>query len=288
MLLSDYGREIVERKYDAFATDRAYANTPSGRLGPVGTLIDWIVLQQDIHVGLRQRLTLVVEELSASVRECWSRETPSVRLVSGPCGLARDLRMAWRALGEPEGQLELLGLDLDSTGEVLPAALRLAQAERVPLQTHRCDLLDREAVDRALHQEPADIFLCIGLAVWLDPPDLFLLLQGLHRNIREGGTLIVDNFRAHGASRFAADLEMRTRYHSQTEFERALCQAGFTLESTRETQNHVNVVYRCRRPAARGVGVAPPIGRLLPRAEYRGSVLGRVAPGQSVVGCQQA
>src|ERR671934_1306150 len=63
LLLSDYGREIIERKYDAIATDRAYDVRPSGRWGPVGKLVDWIVLQQDIHVGLRQRLALVVDEV---------------------------------------------------------------------------------------------------------------------------------------------------------------------------------------------------------------------------------
>jgi hypothetical protein len=132
LLLSDYGRELIERKYDAFATDRAYENRPSRRLGPLGKLVDWIVLQQDIHAGLRQRLPLVVGEVSKAVSEAWDRGQPSVRVASGPCGLARDLRRAWWSLGAPTGRLELLGLDLDSSGEVLPAAARLAKAEGVP------------------------------------------------------------------------------------------------------------------------------------------------------------
>lgn len=251
LLLSDYGRDLIERKYDAFATDRAYENRPSGRLGPIGKLVDWIVLRQDIHAGLRQRLPLVIDEVSKAVSEAWARGLPSVRVVSGPCGLARDLRRVWRSLGAPTGRLELLGLDLDSSGDVLPAAARLAASEGVSLQTSRCDLLDHAALRRELGDRPADIFLCIGLGVWLDPPDLAHLLTGLHDSLAEGGLLIVDNFRAHGASRFAADLEMKTRYHSDADFERALRESGFAVEAMHETQNRVNVVYRCRRTQGR-------------------------------------
>jgi hypothetical protein len=247
LLLSDYGRDLIERKYDAFATDRAYENRPSGRLGPLGKLIDWIVLQQDIHAGLRQRLPLVVDEVSKGVSDAWGRGLLCVRVVSGPCGLARDLRRVWWSLGAPAGRLELLSLDLDSSGDVLAAAARLAEAEGVPLATSRCDLLDHAALTRAVSQRRADIFLCIGLGVWLDPPDLAHLLKGLHNSLVPGGLLIVDNFRAHGASRFAADLEMKTRYHSDTDFEHALRESGFTVEGVQETENRVNVVYRGRK-----------------------------------------
>jgi hypothetical protein len=247
LLLSDYGRQLIERKYDALATDRAYENRPSGRLGPIGKLIDWIVLRQDIHAGLRQRLPLVVDEVSKGVTEAWARGLPNVRLVSGPCGLARDLRRVWWSLGAPTGRLDLLGLDLDSYGDVLPAASHLAEVEGVPLHTSRCDLLDHAELRREVGKRPVDIFLCIGLGVWLDPPDLAHLLKGLRNSLAQGGLLIVDNFRAHGASRFAADLEMKTRYHSDADFEQALRESGFAVEAMQETDNRVNVVYRCRK-----------------------------------------
>jgi hypothetical protein len=168
-------------------------------------------------------------------------------VASGPCGLARDLRRVWWSLGAPSGRLEMLGLDLDSSGEVLPAAARLAKAEGVPLQTSRCDLLDHAALRHQVGEQPADVFLCIGLGVWLDPPDLAHLLKGLHASVAQDGLLIVDNFRAHGASRFAADLEMKTRYHSDADFERALRESGFAIEAMHETDNRVNVVYRGRK-----------------------------------------
>lgn len=247
--LSDYGRELIEHKYDAFATDRAYENQPAGRLGPIGKLVDWIVLQQDIHVGLRQRLALVVDETATGVREQWAGGVSTVRLVSGPCGLARDLRLTWQALGSPVGRLGLLGLDLDAAGDVLPTATQVAAAAGVPLEAARCDLLDHAALAHAVGARPADIFLSIGLAVWLDAADLVDFLSGLRDVIAPGGLLVVDNFRASTSSLFARDLEMAPHYHADAAFERALERANFAVEAVRETRNHVNVVYRCRRGA---------------------------------------
>ena len=247
LLLSDYGRDIVERKYDAISTDRAYANRPSGRLGPVGTVVDWVVLRQSNHVGLRQRLGLVVEEVAAATRDAWALGVPTVRLASAPCGLARDLRLVWCALGAPTGRLELLGLDLDAGGEVLPLAARLAAAEGVPLRTARCDLFAPNALQQALGGRPVDVFLSIGLSPWLDPPDLALLLGRANAALSPGGVLVVDRFCRPSAERFARDLEIRTRYHGRTEFEAALTKAGFAIVARRETRNGVSDVYRCRK-----------------------------------------
>ena len=247
LVLSDYGRDLIGRKYDAIATDRAYANRPSGRLGPLGRAVDWLVLRQDIHAGLRQRLAIVVEEVAAAARDRWAAGIAAPLLVSAPCGLARDLRLAWRELDAPAGRLDLLGLDLDSSGEVLPLAARLAAESRVPLRTARADLLDAPALAARLAERPADIVLGIGLTVWLDPADLAALLASLHAGLAPSGLLLVDNFRAHSASRFAADLEMRTRYHSPAAFACALEDAGFAILARRDTANGVNSVYRCRR-----------------------------------------
>jgi SAM-dependent methyltransferase len=248
MLLSDYGRLLLERKYDAIATDYAYDVHPAGRLGPLGRAVDWFLLQQDIHVGLRQRLAILEEEIAVAAGEALASGNTPVQLVSGPCGLARDLRQAWLRLGRPgPDRLRLLGLDLDASGEVMPLARERAAEAGVRLDTLRCDLLDAAQLDAAFAATgPADVFVCIGLAVWLEPPDLDRLLSGIRRHLADGGSLIVDNFGRHSASRFAADFEMVTHYHPDQAFAAALARAGFAAEARRETPNHVNVVYRCR------------------------------------------
>lgn len=247
LLVSDYARELAEHKYDAFATDRAYENRPSGRLGPIGRGVDWLVLQQDIHAALRQRLVAVVAETAAAVRASWAGGTAPVRLASAPCGLARDLRQTWQLLDAPRGRLELLGLDLDEGGEVLPAASARAAAIGMPLTTARCDLLDRAAVDEALGGAPVDVFLCIGLSVWLTPEELDSMLGNLFAALRPEGWLVVDHFRACGTSTFARDFEMQPFYHDRRAFEAALARAGFRIVEQRATRRAVNVVYRCRR-----------------------------------------
>ena len=70
LFLSDFGRDIIYRKYDAFITDLAYHKRSSGRLG-VGKLVDWLVQRQALHAGLRQRLQIVVSErvCAAGVQE---------------------------------------------------------------------------------------------------------------------------------------------------------------------------------------------------------------------------
>jgi hypothetical protein len=170
-----------------------------------------------------------------------------VRLVSAPCGLARDLRLTWRRLGEPAGRLRLLGLDLDERGDVLPAARSRAERELVPLTTGRCDLLDRAALLAKAGPDPVDVFQCIGLTVWLTPGELDGLLAHLAAVIRPGGWLVVDHFRSVGSAAFARDFEMQPFYHDRGDFEAALARAGFHIESRAATGGAVNVVYRCRR-----------------------------------------
>jgi hypothetical protein len=247
LLVSDYARELAEHKYDAFATDRAYENRPSGRFGPLGWGVDWLILHQDIHAALRQRLAAVVVETSSAVRAAWAAGAAPVRLASAPCGLARDVRLTWQALDAPAGRLELIGLDLDEHGEVLPTARARAVAAGAPLATARCDLLDGAALTGALGNAPVDVFLCIGLSVWLSMGELDTLLANLHAALRLDGWLVIDHFRACGTSLFARDFEMEPFYHDRLAFETALRRAGFELEAHRATRRGVNVVYRCRR-----------------------------------------
>ena len=247
LLVSDYARELMEHKYDAFATDRAYENRPSGRLGPIGWVVDWLVLHQDIHLALRERLDVVVAETSTAVQAAWADGRDPARLASGPCGLARDLRLTWRELDAPRGRLELLGLDLDEDGDVLPTARARATAAGMELATARCNLLDPGDLDATLGGAPVDVFVSIGLSVWLDLGELDAFLANLHAAMRPGGWLVIDHFRAMATSRFARDFDMQPFYHDRAGFEAALVRAGFAIEAQRATRRGVNVVYRCRR-----------------------------------------
>lgn len=248
---SDLGRKIIERKYDAFTTDQAYENRPKGKW-LIGRCIDWLVLRQDTHVALRQRLAIVVDELSRAALELRDQGVQPVHLVSGPCGLARDLRLAWAKLKAKDPAcsewLQLTGLDLDQSGETLPAARQLADAVQVPLALENQDLLDASGLRERFADRPVHLFLSMGLTVWLAPADLPVFLTGVYDLLEPGGLFLVDYFRHHSSARYLDDFEMKAPYLPDAEYEALLTQAGFHIEAKQETANQVNVVYRLRKP----------------------------------------
>lgn len=249
LFLSDMGRSIIHRKYDAVSTDRAYNTRPSGRF-LVGALIDWYVLRQSLHKGLRQRLKIVVSELVRLTLEYEGRGAKPVRIVSGPCGLARDLARTAETLGRGgpvAGRVEFWGVDLDRSGEALPEAARRVAEQGSALHIQKSDLLAPYVLQEEFADRPVHIFNSIGLTPWLDMDDVKRLFKTAHSLLVPGGALVVDNFHPHAQSKFGPELEMDTRYHPDAVFERALEEAGFVIESRQDTPNHVNVVYTARK-----------------------------------------
>ena len=246
LFLSDLGRAIITSKYDAFTTDAAYETTPSGR-GALGRFVDRVVRNTDTHVALRQRLDLIIDEIIAAALTAHQGGDGQVRLVSGPCGLARDLRRAWARLDEeghiPEGWLEVIGLDLDFSGGVLDEASRQAALRGVPLQTFQRDLLEPGPESPI---RDVDIFVSMGLSTWLDRGALDRLLAMIAGSLAPGGVLLIDNWRPHRGARYVDTFQLPARYPSDDEFEQTLADAGFAIEAKRVSANEVVVVYRAR------------------------------------------
>lgn len=243
LFLSDLGRSMIARKYDAFTTDNGYSDQPKG--WGVARLIDGVVRKRDTHVALRQRLEIVTSELVET--SLAKRGKDPVRLVSGPVGLGRDVRQAWNRLeslgSSPSAWLEVIGVDLDASDEVLDEASRLAEQEQIPLQTYKQDLLDPQGLIDSIGG-PADVFNSIGLTTWLDSSALDRLLASIVLALEPGGSLIIDHWRRHRGSKYVDTLQMPARYLTDYEFERALRRAGFTIDQKRVTPNRVAVVYR--------------------------------------------
>ncbi|MFA6549059.1 MAG: hypothetical protein WCT39_03925, partial [Candidatus Margulisiibacteriota bacterium] len=90
LMLSDHGRSIMTRKYDAFSTDRAYRPHFSGLLWPLGAFIDRFIWNFPMHQALRERVNNVSDilcELTASRIKI----NDHVKILSAPCGLVMDL-----------------------------------------------------------------------------------------------------------------------------------------------------------------------------------------------------
>jgi hypothetical protein len=256
MLLSDYGREILRRKYDAFATDRAYENRPSGLFGPIGGWVDRVVLNMPLHEALRQRLRLVVDNLEAEVKEHLQRGESRVRVLSAPCGLIRDLLVSSRelALEDPRifEKLELHALDLDATDEVLSAASRRAALAGVAVRFHQDDLFNPRSLNAVLAEGTRfHVINCIGLTAWLDLAEVEHLARFFHdRVLVKDGSFIVDNWAQHKQSALGADLGIPTRYHDPATFVKALETSGFRIKGRFVSANGVVTVYVARAVAS--------------------------------------
>lgn len=257
LLLSDYTREILRRKYDAFATDRAYEDRPSGLLGPLGRWVDRRVLNFPTHEGLRQRLQIVVDNVKADVHHRLQDGVPRVRVLSAPCGLLRDLLLCATELREEDARtsekLELHALDLDAMGEVLPAASLRAAVAGVPVRFYRDDLFNPESLGVVLREGTRfHVMNCIGLTTWLDLEDVGWLAGFFHDQVLvPGGTLIIDNWASHKYSSLGRDMEIYSRYHNPEAFAQVLGKSGFQVVEAKTTANGVATVYVARAGRSR-------------------------------------
>jgi hypothetical protein len=244
MLLSDRGRGALVGPMDAHATDGGYRTEPRGRLGPLGRAVDRMVVNAPVNVGLRERLDLVVDGLAAAVHEQAGAGHEPVRVLSAPCGLIRDLVMAadrLRAQGFA-GTVAWTGVDRDERGDVLPAARR--RADRAGL---RLDLLreDPSAERGRLAAGPFHVAASIGVAPWLDLPEVGRLAARLAALLAPGATLLVDNWHRHPHPGRA--LELPTRCHPEDRFRSALEEAGYTGWQARRAPDGLVSVWAGRR-----------------------------------------
>lgn len=254
LMLSDRGRDTLVRKMDAFATDNGYTTEPRGLLGPIGRLIDRMVIGFPMNVGLRERLALVTGALSTAIREQAAAGHQPVRVLSAPCGLIRDLLQTAAQL-KVDGDtpaVTWLGLDLDQRGDVLPEAGRRADAAAVPVMLRRANLLEPgSTLDADVERDgPYHVVNSIGLTAWLDLPDVERLASRFAEVTAPGGTLVIDNWHWHRHSHLGPIMEIPTRYHPEDGFRAALEQAGFGDWKVQRTANGAVSVWVGRRESA--------------------------------------
>jgi hypothetical protein len=244
---SNYAWMVLRRKYDAFTTDRAYDTHPASWLGPLGWWADRRVLNYAVHVALRERLDFVVQALVDEITRRQDGDT-TVRVLSAPCGLCRDILRAADELRtrRPSAleRLELDAFDLDAAGDVLREARRRSQAAEILVVFGRENLLDPSLLrSGAADGRRYDVINCIGLAAWLSLDEVEWLARFFHNTVMTpGATLLIDNFAWHEHSALGEELEINTRYHPPAEFRGALERAGFRIVTERTTTNGVTTL----------------------------------------------
>lgn len=231
---------ILRRKYDAFTTDRAYDERPSSWLGALGWWADRRVLNYPLHVAMRERLPIVTAALTAAAAEAPAGRP--ARVLSAPCGLARDIIQAGTAARAAAGRRQEVtwhALDLDARGDVLPEARRRAAAAGLEIDFRRGDIFDPAGAEVWVTAGGRfDVVNCIGLTTWLTLAEVEQLARFFHdRLLRPGGVLIIDNWARHAHSRAGEDLEIFARYHEPAAFAASLRRRGFAVEREAATSN---------------------------------------------------
>lgn len=104
---------------------------------------------------------------------------PPARILDVPCGAGRH------ALGLARAGFRVTGFDRSDAA--VARAVAIAEAEALPVQFARADMLEFEV------NEPADALICMGNSLgYFEPAMTLQLLQRFARSVRMGGRLILD------------------------------------------------------------------------------------------------
>jgi len=94
VLPSALASDILLRGYDPRTLDRVYRDRAAGSLGPIGRVVDRLVLDMPLHEALRERFDAAVGELCAAVVGRTRESELPCRVLMAPCGLGREILAA--------------------------------------------------------------------------------------------------------------------------------------------------------------------------------------------------
>jgi len=251
MRTSDLAREGIENSGSYRFADHVYRNEPSGRFG-IGRALDAVLLRMRGARSMRNRFLHTQREILAAARACEARggadpgaATAPFRVLSIPCGIARDLVLAARAL-ERElpalyGRSTFFGVDLD------PA----------PLDVSR-DLAGRDdhyfftrgdALDATSFPSELDVITSTGLGEFLSDDLLVKFYRNCHDRLRPGGTFVTSSMQADRVADYLMRqlAELHTHYRRGDEIVRWLHAAGFHEATMRQDDVGLQTLVVARR-----------------------------------------
>jgi len=224
MLTSDLGREGILHSGSFRFADHVYRGRPSGRFG-VGYLLDAALLHLPAARSLRSRYIHSRDQIAAEVRRRAAAGGGEIRVVSIPCGIARELVEAAAMLAsESSGvaaSVRYYGIDLDR--EPLDLSRELA-GDRADFT-----FIQGDAFDAAVYPAAADVIVSTGLVDFLDDADATRFYATCLLALRPGGLLVTS---AQQPQRVADYLmrelaELRPYYRNADQITAVLRSAGF-------------------------------------------------------------
>lgn len=232
MRTSDLAREGIENSGSYRFADHVYRNEASGRFG-IGRALDALLLRMRGARSMRNRLHHTRHEIVVAARALYARSAADsgalasepFRVLSVPCGIARDLTMAAKQI---EAELPTIharstffGMDLDS------APLELSRA--LSGGDDHFFFTRGDALDAAGFPSELDVIVSTGLGEFLDDELLLQFYRNCHERLRSGGTFVTSGMQADRIADYLMRqlAELHTHYRKGEQLIRFLHTAGF-------------------------------------------------------------
>jgi SAM-dependent methyltransferase len=221
---SDLAREGIDNSGSYRFADHIYRGTPGGRWG-IGWVIDAVLLSLPAAGSMRERYLHSRAQIAAELRRA-AAERRNTRILSVPCGIARDLvggadDAQPAAFGALDGA-RLIGMDLDP--EPLALSRKLTRGHAA------FELIEGDALDPAAYPRDLDLVVSTGLGEFLSDDDLARFYAACHSALKPGGRFVTSGMsRSKLADRLLRELaELHTHYRDAGALSTALEAAGFT------------------------------------------------------------
>jgi hypothetical protein len=261
MRTSDLAREGIEHSGSYQFADHVYRNEPSGRFA-IGRALDKLLLRMRGARSMRNRFHHAQREILNAARAADARNatdpaavTAPFRVLSLPCGIARDLVLAAqsieRELPGVYARSTFFGVDLD------PRPLELSRALAGPSEHFfftRGDALETHALPSEL-----DVIVSTGLGEFLDDELLVQLYQNCYDRLRVGGTFVTSAMQPDRVADYLMRqlAELHTHYRRGDEIIRRLHTVGFHEISVRQDEVGLQTLVVARKLERRHRSTAP-------------------------------
>jgi 2-polyprenyl-3-methyl-5-hydroxy-6-metoxy-1,4-benzoquinol methylase len=250
MRTSDLAREGIENSGSYRFADHVYRNEPSGRFG-IGRVLDAVLLRMRGARSMRNRFHHTQDEIIAAART-FARTADAMipfRVLSVPCGIARDLVLAADCIAtdlpEVYARTTFFGVDLDSAP--LELSRELARGNK------HFFFAQGDALDANSFPAELDVIVSTGLGEFLDDDQLVRFFTNCHERLRIGGVLVTSSMQADRVADYLMRqlAELHTHYRRADELIRWLHTAGFHEVSTRQDNVGLQTLVVARRQERR-------------------------------------
>lgn len=245
MRTSDLAREGIENSGSFRFADHVYRGEPSGRYG-IGYLLDAVLLRMRSARSMRSRFVHAQREILAAAARWAADPRDSFRVLSAPCGIARELAQAALTLRATHptvhARARFFGLDLD------PEPLALSQ--QLDGVNQRFELVRGDVFDPGTWPRDLDVICSTGLGEFLPDAQLSRFYALAFAALRAGGVFVTSGM---SPDPFADYLmrelaELRTTYRDADQLLPLLRAAGFEEITARRDDVGLQTLIVARRP----------------------------------------